>query len=143
MPLWIENFNKQFNMNPRIDVCLVVIEKRERVDATIVLAFELLDLTIEKMKADNLVIVFNKADEDEDDFKSVMEFYEEAYKQAKCKNMPKGCDLQQSSVLLLFKQKMGPKTKAMEECEKEATALFNYTQENCVKFICDKLKTAK
>jgi hypothetical protein len=39
MPLWIKNFNCQFEMNPRIDVCLVVIEKRERVDVTIVLAF--------------------------------------------------------------------------------------------------------
>ena len=143
MPLWINNFNKQFDKNPRIDVCLVVIEKRERVDQTIVLAMELLDLTIENMKADNLVIVFNKADEDEDNFESVMQFYKEAYEQAKCKNMPKVQDLQEKDILLLYKQKMGAKTRPIEDCYNEASALFDYTQGIVVPFIVEKLKTAK
>jgi hypothetical protein len=97
-------------MNSRIDLCLIVIEKKERVDTTTVLAFELLDLTIEEMKANNLVIVFSKAMKDEDDFESVQEFYAEAHKQGKCVNMPKPDELKSENVLLLFRQNMGKKT---------------------------------
>jgi tRNA U34 5-carboxymethylaminomethyl modifying GTPase MnmE/TrmE len=39
MPVWIDNFNLTFNANPRVDVCLIVIEKKERVDNNTVLAF--------------------------------------------------------------------------------------------------------
>jgi len=97
-------------MNSRIDLCLIVIEKKERVDSTTVLAFELLDLTIEEMKANNLVIVFSKAMENEDDFESVLEFYAEAHEQGKCVNMPKPDELKSENVLLLFRQNMGKKT---------------------------------
>jgi folylpolyglutamate synthase/dihydropteroate synthase len=118
-------------MNSRIDLCLIVIEKKERVDNSTVLAFELLDLTIEKMKANNLVIVFNKATK-EDDFESVLEFYAEAYEQANCVNMPKPDEVKEENVLLLFRQEMGNKKLPMEKCVKEATALFDYTQKNVV-----------
>ena len=52
------------------------------------LAFELLDLTIKKMQANNLVIVFNKAEEGEDNLNSVLKFYAEAFAQAKCEHLP-------------------------------------------------------
>jgi hypothetical protein len=97
-----------------------------------VLAFELLDLTIEKMQANNLVIVFNKAEEGEDNLNSVLKFYAEAFEQAKCDHMPKPNELDSKNVLLLFKQKMGPKDRPMEECVKEATALFHYTQNTVI-----------
>jgi GTPase involved in cell partitioning and DNA repair len=67
-------------------------------------------MTIEKMQAENLVVVFNKADEDEDDQKSVLEFYAEALKQAKCKNLPKVETLKQENILILYKQNIGKKT---------------------------------
>ena len=74
------------------------------------LALELLDLTIKKMKANNLVIVFNKADEDEDNLNSVLKFYAEAFEQAECEHMPKPNELKSENVLLLFRQNMGKKT---------------------------------
>lgn len=80
------------------------------------------------MQAENLVVVFNKADEEEDDQKSVLQFYAEAHKQAKCKNMPAVEKLKPDSILMLFKQKMGKKTKPLEECFEEASSLFDYTQ---------------
>jgi len=45
------------------------------------------------MDLSNLCIVFNKADEDEDDVESVKAYYAEAFKQAECKNLPKPSSL--------------------------------------------------
>ena len=62
------------------------------------------------MQANNFIYVFNKADEDEDDQKSVLRFYAEAHKEARCKIMPKVELLKQENILILYKQKMGKKT---------------------------------
>jgi hypothetical protein len=37
--LWITGFNALLEKNPNIDMCMIVIEKKERVDTNTVLAF--------------------------------------------------------------------------------------------------------
>lgn len=86
------------------------------------------------------MVIFNKADEDEDDQESVTAFYAEAYAQAKCEFLPKAEDLNESNVKLLAKKKMGPKTKPMEECVEQATALHAYIGEELIPFVVEKLK---
>jgi len=39
LSLWIDNFNITFKANPRVDICLIVMEKKERVDNNLVLSF--------------------------------------------------------------------------------------------------------
>jgi hypothetical protein len=90
-----------FKSNSRVDTCLIVIEKKERVDSNTVLAFELLDMTLEKMTAENLCIIFTKTNANEDDFDSAIEFYEEAWNQAKCMNLPPAKNLNENCVILL------------------------------------------
>jgi len=63
------------------------------------------------MNPKNLYIVFNKADESEDNAKSVKAFYAEAFEQAKCKNLPKPDSLSETeNILILYKKKMGKKS---------------------------------
>jgi hypothetical protein len=75
------------------------------------------------LKPDNIIICYNKADEDEDEYETVIKFYAEAHKQSECKALPKAEDLDESNVLLLNRQKMGKKTAPMSECVPQATSL--------------------
>lgn len=67
---------------------MIVIEKQERVNTNVLLAFNMLDIAMKDMTRENLVVVFNKADPDEDSFESVRDYYAEAYQQSECKNLP-------------------------------------------------------
>jgi hypothetical protein len=71
LPQWIASFNNQLELNSRIDLCMIVIEKKERVDTPTVAAFTLLDQTMAALKPSNILIIFNKADLDEDSVNSV------------------------------------------------------------------------
>jgi len=62
-----------------------------------------LDLTIAGLKAGHLCIIFNKADEDEDSFDSVLEYYKSAWGQANCANMPPAGALSKDNILILNK----------------------------------------
>jgi hypothetical protein len=47
-----------------------VVEKKERVDQATVFAFNLLDKTMETIKPENIIFIYNKAVPEEDDFES-------------------------------------------------------------------------
>jgi len=63
------------------------------------MAFALLDETMKDIEAENMLIIFNKALEGEDDEQSVQEYYEEAHKQSESKYLPK--ELKKSQFLLV------------------------------------------
>lgn len=95
------------------------------------------------MKSSNLMVIFNKADEDEDSIESVTAFYAEAHRQADCKHLPLPTDLNKSNVIILGKQKMGKKTMSMEQCVPQATALHKYIQGKLVNLVKEKLEMTK
>lgn len=81
-------------------MCMIVIEKQERVDTNVVLAFQLLDETLVSITYENLFVIFTKTT-DADDYDSVLEFYGEAREQAKCKNLPIEKTITEECVILL------------------------------------------
>ena len=57
--------------NHGVNICLIVVEKKARVNVTDGLLFTCINESIKDLKPKNIVFVFTKADEEEDDVESI------------------------------------------------------------------------
>ena len=97
MSQWLNLYNSFQEQNQAIDLVLVVVEGKNRVNIADVQVFSVLDAALKSIKAENIAIVFNKCGE-QDDEEDILEFYNEARDQAQSTMLP---DLKEEDVLLL------------------------------------------
>lgn len=135
--LWIEQFNLQVQRNNRVDMCMLVIEKKERVSVQDVTTIKMIDEFLGLKQPNNLCIIFNKCVEDEDDIDSVKEFYADLVTQGKCSEALK--NLPEENMLLLYKQKLGKKSQKLDEVPEDANNLIRYVQKVLPDFISNRL----
>ena len=97
MSQWLNLYNDFQKSQPTVDLVLVIVEGKNRVNIADVQVFSILDTALKNIKAENIAIVFNKCGEydDEDD---IIEFYNEAREQAQSTMLP---DLTKDDVLLV------------------------------------------
>lgn len=77
MSQWLNLYNDFQESNPRVDLVLVVVEGKARVNVADVQVFSVLDAALKSIKAENIAIVFNKCGE-QDIVEDILDFYNEA-----------------------------------------------------------------
>ena len=63
MSQWLNLYNNFQEQNQAIDLVLVVVEGKNRVNIADVQVFSVLDAALKSIKAENIAIVFNKCGE--------------------------------------------------------------------------------
>jgi len=118
----------------------VIIEKRERVSSAETIAFTVLDAAVKKIAVENMVVIMNKCSED-DDIETVLEFYNEARKQAKVEILP---ELKDGKQVLVVERRAGIKKNLRDEELKAAQfKVMKSIREEVVHFIGTKLAAVK
>ena len=86
---WLNIYNKSFHAhNKKVDLVILIIQKRERVEAGDIQVFTVLDTIIGRISAKNVAVIVNRCTPD-DDIEDVLGLYRDVYKQvAKPKNLP-------------------------------------------------------
>ena len=97
MSQWLNLYNDFQKTQPNVDLVLVVVEGKNRVNIADVQVFSILDTALKNIKAENIAIVFNKCGE-QDEEEDIIEFYDEARIQAQSTMLP---DLTKDDVLLI------------------------------------------
>ena len=97
MSQWLNLYNIFQESNPQVELVLVVIEGKNRVNIADIQVFSILDTALKNIKAQNIAIVFNKCGE-QDDEDDILEFYNEAREQAQTTMLP---ELKGEDVLLI------------------------------------------
>ena len=85
---WLDIYNKCYQSKiEKIDMVLVIIEKKERVSAGDSEVFSVLSSILDKICAENIAVIMNKCDED-DEPEDIIDFYSMAKSQANANNLP-------------------------------------------------------